>query len=98
MMNQAVSQFDDKLLAEVLQALGHPVRLRLIQGLCETECNVNRLWQKLKISQPLASQHLNRLRQAGIVVSERRGKEICYRLADKRIKYWLEDLQKILAA
>lgn len=71
--------------AEFLRAMSHPVRLRMLAGLRVRECNVGQLWKQLKISQPLASQHLNRMRRAGLVVGERRGQETCYRLADARI-------------
>lgn len=74
-----------ELLAEILRALAHPVRLRMLAGLSRQACNVNRLWRELKISQPLASQHLSRMRRAGLVKAQRRGQEICYRLADARI-------------
>jgi len=71
--------------AEFLRAMSHPVRLRMLAGLRQSECNVSQLWKQLKISQPLASQHLNRMRRAGVVVGDRRGQETCYRLADPRI-------------
>jgi ArsR family transcriptional regulator len=79
--------------AEWLRALAHPLRLSMLRGLLESECNVGRLWQKLGISQPLASQHLNRLRRAGLITGERRGQEICYRLADPRIAQLLKLLE-----
>lgn len=71
--------------AEWLRALAHPVRLRMLVGLRRRACNVSRLWQELGISQPLASQHLLRLRRAGLVKGERRGRQTCYRLADPRL-------------
>jgi DNA-binding transcriptional ArsR family regulator len=76
--------------AEWLRALAHPVRLRMLVGLRRCECNVSRLWQELGISQPLASQHLLRLRRAGLVAGERRGRETCYRLADPRLSRLLK--------
>lgn len=71
--------------AEWLRAMSHPLRLSMLRGLLECECNVGKLWQDLGISQPLASQHLNRMRRAGLIVGQRRGQEVCYRLADPRI-------------
>jgi DNA-binding transcriptional ArsR family regulator len=71
--------------AEFLRAMAHPARLRMLTGLRRCACNVSQLWKQLKISQPLASQHLNRMRRAGLIVGERRGQETCYRLADPRI-------------
>lgn len=74
----------------VLRALAHPVRWKMLQGLCRSECNVSRIWQRLGISQPLASQHLNSLRRAGLVKTERRGQSICYQMADPRLADVLE--------
>jgi DNA-binding transcriptional ArsR family regulator len=71
--------------AELLRAMAHPLRLRMLKGLCKSACNVGRLWQQLSISQPLASQHLNVMRRAGLIKGERRGQEICYRIVDPRI-------------
>jgi ArsR family transcriptional regulator len=79
--------------AEWLRALSHPLRLRMLQGLSQCECNVGKLWSALGISQPLASQHLNRMRRAGLIVGKRHGQEICYRLADPRIVKLLKLLE-----
>lgn len=78
--------------ADCLRALGHPLRLQMLMSLCNRECNVGQIWKKLGISQPLASQHLHRLRRAGLVVTERRGQEICYRTANPELLAWLKQL------
>jgi ArsR family transcriptional regulator len=70
----------------VLKALGHPVRLQIVAGLLETDgCNVNKMVSRLKIPQSTVSQHLATLRHAGVLVPEKNGVQICYRVADKRI-------------
>ena len=81
-----------QLKAEWLRAMAHPIRLRMLWGLTRRTCNVGHMWRELGISQPLASQHLNRLRRAGLVAAERRGQETCYRIADPRIKRMLRML------
>ncbi len=80
--------------AEWLRAMSHPLRLRILKGLMVCECNVGHMWQELGISQPLASQHLNRMRRAGLIIGERRGQEICYRLADPKIARIIELLDE----
>lgn len=77
---------DYQQIADLLRAMAHPLRLQMLLGLCQNECNVNKVWQRLNISQPLASQHLNRMRRAGLVTTERRGKEICYNVTDVRVR------------
>jgi ArsR family transcriptional regulator len=66
--------------AELLRALSHPVRLRIIKLLGEGELCVKSLEEMLEISQSSVSQHLTRLRYAGLIESERRGHLVCYRL------------------
>jgi len=92
-MKEQMKQKDQyEAVTQVLRAIAHPVRLRMLLGLCEKECNVSGLWKELKISQPLASQHLNRMRLAGLIVGERRGQETCYRVADPRIEKLLDEM------
>ena len=66
--------------ADVLRALSHPTRLRIINILGDGELCVKRLEEILEISQPSVSQHLSRLRYAGLIESERKGHLVCYRL------------------
>ena len=68
--------------AELLRALSHPVRLRIIKLLGEGELCVKSLEEMLEISQSSVSQHLTRLRYAGLIESERRGHLVCYRLIE----------------
>ena len=70
--------------AELLRALSHPVRLKIVDLLSEGESCVKRLEELLGIPQPSVSQHLSRLRYAGIIESERKGHLVCYRLVESR--------------
>jgi ArsR family transcriptional regulator, arsenate/arsenite/antimonite-responsive transcriptional repressor len=62
-------------LAEVAKALGDPVRLQLVDVLRQHagQVCVCELVPLFDISQPTLSHHLKKLREAGIVDSERRG-------------------------
>jgi ArsR family transcriptional regulator len=62
-------------IAEVAKALGDPVRLQLVDVLRKHagEVCVCELVPLFEISQPTLSHHLKKLREAGIVDSERRG-------------------------
>ena len=80
--------------SDILKALGHPVRLRIVAGLSGgTECNVNTMVDKLGIPQSTVSQHLGVLKSRGIVTSRKKGVETCYYLADERVKKILTDLE-----
>jgi ArsR family transcriptional regulator len=68
-------------LGETLKVLGHPVRLCIIKRLLENqECNVAQLQRCLRQPQSTVSQHLQKLRSAGLIASERRGLEHYYRI------------------
>jgi DNA-binding transcriptional ArsR family regulator len=70
--------------AGLLKALSHPVRLKIVEVLIGGELCVKRLGEILDIPQPTVSQHLSRLKAAGLVESERRGHLVCYRLSEDR--------------
>lgn len=64
--------------AEVLKVLGHPVRLRIVAGLCTKECNVKNIWECLNLPQATVSQHLALLKNKGIISGKRDGAEVFY--------------------
>lgn len=73
--------------AELLKVLSHPVRLCIVRGLWQNGCcNVTHMQQCMDVPQSTVSQHLAKLRQAGIIEGERNGLEICYTLKDERVK------------
>jgi ArsR family transcriptional regulator len=65
--------------AVVFRALGHPVRLGIMQRLAATPqtcaCDFASVFG---VAQPTISQHLKVLREAGLVRTTRRGTQICY--------------------
>lgn len=56
-------------LAKVLDALGHPLRLRIIALLAEGEMYLNEIATKLGVNRALAKVHLKKLERAGLVKS-----------------------------
>lgn len=68
-----------------LKAIGHPIRLQIVDILqVEPEC-VCHLAAALNRPQPYVSQQLAILRNAGVIVDERDGTNIYYRLADESV-------------
>jgi DNA-binding transcriptional ArsR family regulator len=62
----------------VHRALGDTNRLDLVRRLAQGPATVSELIESTGLSQPLVSWHLRRLRSAGLVTSERSGREsIC---------------------
>lgn len=73
-------------LAELLKAIAHPVRLCIVRGLAENGgCNVSHMQSCLEVPQSTISQHLQKLRAAGIIAGARSGLEVNYHIADRRI-------------
>ncbi len=77
--------------AEILKALAHPVRLCIVRGLMDKECNVSHMQECLELPQSTVSQHLGILRAKGIIKGERKGLEVTYTVAN-------EDVKKIIKA
>ena len=68
--------------AELLKALAHPTRLKIVHCLLQNGCrNVTCIEQRTGVSQSCVSQHLQKLRAAGIVTAERQGNEVFYHVA-----------------
>jgi ArsR family transcriptional regulator len=72
--------------AEIVKAIAHPLRLRILACLKQGDHNVKSLTVRLGISQPHASYHLRILRLHGLLTDVRRGSEVQYRLARPRLK------------
>ena len=68
-------------LAEVAQALGHAHRLELLEHLAQGKRSVEELSARASLTFANTSRHLQILRRARLVETERRGKHVVYRLA-----------------
>jgi DNA-binding transcriptional ArsR family regulator len=67
--------------ASVFKALGHPSRLLIVDELADGERAVAQLTELIGSDISTVSNHLSVLRNAGVVVDERRGQQVFYRLA-----------------
>jgi len=79
-------------LAARLQALAHPVRLRILDELRSQEACVCHLQAALQRPQVYISQQLRVLRQAGIVSARQDGQNVFYQLCDAQMRHLLEEL------
>ena len=74
---------DAEVMAGMFKALGDPVRLRLFSNIASSAegetcvCDI----PDVGVSQPTVSHHLKKLREAGLITSERRGTWVYYRVA-----------------
>ena len=65
--------------AEAMKQLGDPTRLKIFWILCHTEECVINIAAIMDMSSPAVSHHLRLLKNAGLIESERHGKEMYYR-------------------
>jgi DNA-binding transcriptional ArsR family regulator len=84
--------------AEFFRALGHPVRIRLLQLLRDGERTVGALQAALALDSSGVSQQLAALRKQGLVESRRDGTNVYYRVKDRRTLELLELAKRIIAA
>ncbi|WP_062214447.1 helix-turn-helix transcriptional regulator [Streptomyces sp. NBRC 109706] len=79
---EGLSMSEAEKLAGMFKALSDPVRLRLLSRIASRPggeacvCDI----QDVGVSQPTVSHHLRKLREAGLLVSERRASRVYYRL------------------
>ncbi|MCH5645557.1 MULTISPECIES: metalloregulator ArsR/SmtB family transcription factor [unclassified Gordonia (in: high G+C Gram-positive bacteria)] len=77
--------------SDLLRALASPTRIAIVLALRERVQCVHELVGRLDLSQPLVSQHLRVLKDAGVVRGQRNGREITYELLDDHIAHIVND-------
>ncbi|MHB8693112.1 MAG: ArsR/SmtB family transcription factor [Solirubrobacteraceae bacterium] len=84
--------------AQLFRVLGHPVRIRILELLCDGERAVGDLQAELEIDSSSTSQHLAALRQLGVVQSRRVGTNVYYAIRDPRVSQLLAVAKQILTS
>ncbi len=74
-----------KVVAETMQALATPSRVRILSRLGAGPCSVTELARAVEMEQPAVSQQLRVLRHLGLVVGERQGRQTIYALHDDHV-------------
>lgn len=82
--------------SQALKILKSALRLRILAALAEADSNVTDLAAHIRVSQPLLSWHLNQLRLAGFVASERHGRQVRYQLDRDALRAVLYDVETLL--
>jgi ArsR family transcriptional regulator len=81
--------------AEFFKALAHPLRIRILERLLESECSVQELQTSLRIDQPIVSQQLAILRAKNIVEARKYGAATRYTVRDPALGDLLSVARKI---
>jgi len=84
--------------AMICKAFANPVRLQLLDLLGKKTCIVGELQQQLGITKANLSQHLTILRSAGVIITQRQGKQVICSLAMPEIKQACTLIRNVLNA
>lgn len=82
--------------AHLMKALSHPRRLEIVQLLRDQELCVSDIYEMLDLPQPNISQHLMVLRDAQVVKTKKRGKQVWYQIAHPKIIEASDCLRQVL--
>lgn len=81
--------------AGLLKQLSHPQRLLILCSLADGEKSVGEIEASCGASQSAVSQFLKGMRLEGLIESRREGKQIFYRILDKRVLDLIRSLYHI---
>lgn len=84
--------------ATVFKALGHPTRLWMAEQLAGGEKCVCELVETIDADFSTVSKHLTVLKQAGVVIDEKRGKQVYYRLKVPCILQFMPCIEAVIQA
>ena len=84
-------------LARICQVLSAETRVRIVELLRTSALCVGAIAERLGVSQAAISQHLRVLRDAGLVVPDKRGYYVHYRLEPRSLARWRSALDQLLA-
>ena len=71
--------------------LADPTRLRLLWLLSRAEADVSSLVERVGVARPAVSQHLGKLRLAGLVATRREGRRVVYRARGGHVRRLLDE-------
>ncbi|MBN1127319.1 MAG: winged helix-turn-helix transcriptional regulator [Sedimentisphaerales bacterium] len=71
--------------ARVLKTVGHPDRLAIVEMLEHGEMSVNEIAEVLGTKQSITSQHLNMMRDKGVLYARREGIKVFYGIENKNV-------------
>ncbi len=98
-LSQMPQTQDFRVVSDIFKQLGDSSRVRIFWLLCHCEECVINISALVEMSSPAVSHHLKLLKDSGLIVSRRDGKEVYYRAAETRqaelLHHMIEDLVEI---
>jgi ArsR family transcriptional regulator len=87
-----------KELREFYRTLSDATRLRIVEQLARRELTVTEVARSLRMSQPLVSWHLHRLKGTGLVRMQRNGREVHCSLDHARLQEYMRQFEALIAS
>jgi len=87
-----------KELRNYYRTLSDGTRLRILEQLARRELTVTEIARSLRMSQPLVSWHLHRLKQAGLVRTQRNGRAVVCSLDHVRLQDYRRQFESLIAS
>ncbi|MBU4201768.1 MAG: metalloregulator ArsR/SmtB family transcription factor [Candidatus Altiarchaeales archaeon] len=81
-------------ISETFKVLGDETRLRIFEALGKEELCVSEIAKRTEISESAVSHQLRILRLASLVSSNKAGKKVYYRIADKHVGHMMNDCRE----
>jgi ArsR family transcriptional regulator, repressor of sdpIR and other operons len=80
-----------RLMTKVFKALSDGTRQEILRLLEHHQCTVGEIVGNFSLSQPTISRHLSVLKEANLVVDQRQGQNVIYRLNDESLTNSMRD-------
>jgi ArsR family transcriptional regulator len=84
--------------ANILRAIAHPLRLRVLCAVSKGEACVQDILEKVGTSQSNVSQHLALLRKKGVLYARKDGNRVFYGIADQRIMHLMHEMHGLFCS
>lgn len=81
--------------AEIIKAVSHPVRLKIITALSAELCDVRHIWESYGLPQSTVSRHLAQLKDCGVIAGKRVGNKVHYEIVHPSVRKIVDALGKV---
>ena len=94
--HSSVSQDDIDRASRSIKAMSHPLRLKILCILGDSEFSVQDIVDTVGTSQSNISQHLGILKDKGVLATRKEANKVFYRVSDERTLKLLEMMRDVL--
>jgi ArsR family transcriptional regulator len=85
-----------EMLADILKATAHPVRLHILESLIDRKLCVKEFAEELGFDISTISKHLSQMKKSGLIIDEREGNCVYYHIRCTCVNQFLESVKNIL--